>query len=57
MHSYGVAPQYYGSVGRSANCQVGVFLGYTSVTDMAFLDRALYLPAVSAGVQVVRGRF
>jgi len=43
-HSCGVASQYCGTVGRSANCQVGVFLGYASATGMAFLDRALYLP-------------
>jgi SRSO17 transposase len=43
-HSCGVAPQYCGTLGRSANCQVGVFLGYASAVGMAFLDRALYLP-------------
>ena len=47
-HSCGVASQYCGTVGRSANCQVGVFLGYASATGMAFLDRALYLPRVWA---------
>jgi len=45
-HSCGVAPQYCGTVGRPANCQVGVFLGYASVKGVAFLDRALYLPRV-----------
>jgi SRSO17 transposase len=44
VHSCGVAPQYCGTLGRSANCQVGVFLGYASAKGMAFLDRALYLP-------------
>jgi SRSO17 transposase len=39
--SCGVAPQYCGTLGRPANCQVGVFLGYASVHGMAFLDRAL----------------
>lgn len=43
-HSCGVAPQYCGPVGRTANCQVGVFLGYASARGIAFLDRALYLP-------------
>ncbi len=47
-HSCGVAPQYCGTLGRSANCQVGIFLGYASAKGMAFLDRALYLPKVWA---------
>jgi SRSO17 transposase len=47
-HSCGVAPQYCGTVGRGAHCQVGVFLGDASVRGMAFLDRALYLPRVWA---------
>ncbi len=42
--SCGVAPQYCGTIGSTANCQVGVFLGYASRRGMAFLDRALYLP-------------
>jgi SRSO17 transposase len=42
--SCGVAPQYCGSLGRSANAQVGVFLAYTSAKGWAFIDRALYLP-------------
>jgi SRSO17 transposase len=50
-HSCGVAPQYCGTLGRSANCQVGVFLGYASAKGMAFLDRALYLPKVWAADQ------
>jgi SRSO17 transposase len=42
--SCGVAPQYCGSMGRSANAQVGVFLAYTAPKGLAFIDRALYLP-------------
>lgn len=42
--SCGVAPQYAGTVGRSANAQVGVFLAYASSKGQAFIDRALYLP-------------
>src|SRR5579864_2626092 len=42
--SCGVAAQYCGSLGRSANAQVGVFLAYTSCKGVAFIDRALYLP-------------
>jgi SRSO17 transposase/transposase len=43
-HSCGVAPQYCGTLGRSANAQVGVFLAYGSERGAAFVDRALYLP-------------
>jgi len=42
--SCGVAPQYCGTVGATANAQVGVFLAYTSDRGTAFIDRALYLP-------------
>jgi SRSO17 transposase len=42
--SCGVAQQYTGTVGETANCQVGVFLAYASTKGAAFLDRALYLP-------------
>lgn len=42
--SVGVAPQYCGSVGKIANCQIGVFLGYASPHGHAGLDRALFLP-------------
>jgi SRSO17 transposase len=42
--SCGVAPQYCGTLGRSANAQVGVFLAYSSTRGAAFIDRALYLP-------------
>jgi SRSO17 transposase len=42
--SVGVARQYTGTVGATANAQVGVFLAYASVKGAAFVDRALYLP-------------
>jgi SRSO17 transposase len=42
--SCGVARQYTGTVGDTANAQVGVFLAYASTTGAAFIDRALYLP-------------
>ena len=42
--SCGVAPQYSGTAGTTANCQVGVFLAYASAAGAAFIDRALYLP-------------
>src|SRR5262245_9185328 len=42
--SAGVARQYCGTLGKRANCQVGVFLGYAAPKGHAGLDRALYLP-------------
>jgi SRSO17 transposase len=42
--SVGVARQYTGTVGDTANAQVGVFLAYASTKGTAFIDRALYLP-------------
>jgi len=42
--SVGVASQYAGTLGGTANSQVGVFLAYASNKGAAFIDRALYLP-------------
>ena len=42
--SCGVGRQYSGTVGATANAQVGVFLAYASDKGAAFVDRALYLP-------------
>ena len=42
--SVGVKRQYTGTVGKRENCQVGVFLAYTSRRGQAFIDRQLYLP-------------
>jgi SRSO17 transposase len=42
--SVGVKRQYTGTAGKIENCQVGVFLSYTSSQGHAFLDRRLYLP-------------
>jgi SRSO17 transposase len=42
--SVGVAPQYCGTVGKIANCQIGVFLAYATPAGPALLDRELYLP-------------
>jgi SRSO17 transposase len=41
--SAGVAPQYSGTAGGRANCQIGVFLLYASQKGVAFIDRELYL--------------
>ena len=49
--SCGVAPQYTGTAGATANCQVGVFLAYASTKGAAFIDRALYLPQAWADDQ------
>ena len=42
--SVGVARQYTGTAGKRENCQVGVFLCYSSSQGAAFIDRELYLP-------------
>jgi SRSO17 transposase len=42
--SVGVAPQYCGSLGKTANCQSGVFICYSSPHGHALLDSRLYLP-------------
>ena len=47
--SAGVARQYTGTAGDTVNCQVGVFLAYSSEKGAAFLDRALYLPRAWTG--------
>ncbi len=39
-----MARQYCGALGKVANCQVGVFLGYASPQGHVGIDRALYLP-------------
>lgn len=43
--SVGVAPQYCGSVGKVANSQVGVYLGYASSKGYSVVDGRLYMPA------------
>jgi len=43
--SVGVARQYSGTAGKIENCQIGVFLSYTSPCGHVLLDRRLYLPA------------
>lgn len=42
--SVGVQRQYSGTAGRIENCQIGVFLAYTSSKGRTFVDRELYLP-------------
>jgi SRSO17 transposase len=43
-HSCGVARQWCGRLGKKENCQIGVFLAYTSAKGHAPLDRRLFLP-------------
>jgi SRSO17 transposase len=43
-HSVGVQPQYTGTAGKVANCQIGVFLAYASPCGTVLLDRELYIP-------------
>lgn len=42
--SVGVAPQYCGALGKTANCQSGVFVCYSSPKGYALVDSRLYLP-------------
>jgi SRSO17 transposase len=42
--SAGVAPQYSGTAGKIANCQIGVFLAYAAKHGPVLIDRALYVP-------------
>jgi SRSO17 transposase len=42
--SVGVAWQYCGALGKKANCQASVLLGYASTRGHTLLDRRLYLP-------------
>ena len=43
-HSAGVARQWCGALGKKANCQAGVFVGYASRRGYTLLDRRLYVP-------------
>lgn len=42
--SVGVKRQYCGQLGKRANCQAGVFVGYVSSRGSTLLHRRLYLP-------------
>lgn len=43
-NSVGVKRQYSGTLGRTDNCQIGVFANYASIHGHTFIDRRLYLP-------------
>ena len=55
-HSVGVARQYCGSVGKVANSQIGVYLGYASRKGHSFLDTGLFLPQKWFGESYVEKR-
>lgn len=42
--SAGVKRQYAGSLGKVDNCQIGVFLAYTTSTQTCLIARNMYLP-------------
>jgi len=44
QESVGVAPQYCGALGQTANCQSGVFVCYVSPKGHALIESRLYLP-------------
>jgi SRSO17 transposase len=44
VHSVGVKRQCCGELGKRANCQAGVFVGYVSSQGSTLLDRRLYVP-------------
>src|SRR6266487_825602 len=54
--SVGVAPQYCGAVGKVANCQVGVYLGYSSPKGYTLIDGRLYLPESWLSAKMVQAR-
>lgn len=43
-HSVGVARQYCGRLGKTENCQAGVFLSYATEKGYGLVDRQLYMP-------------
>lgn len=44
QNSVGVAPQYCGSVGKVANAQMGVYLGYASRLGYSLVDSQMFVP-------------
>jgi len=46
MKSAGVARQYAGIMGRTDNCQIGVFMSYCSARGHTLCDRRLFLPDI-----------
>jgi len=44
--SVGVSRQYCGALGKTDNCQAGVFLGYSGVNGYGLIDKRLYMPGI-----------
>jgi SRSO17 transposase len=44
--SAGVARQHCGALGKTENCQTGVFVGYTSNKGYGLIDSKLYMPEI-----------
>jgi len=44
--SVGVSRQHCGVLGKTDNCQAGVFIGYSGSKGYGLVDRRLYLPKV-----------
>jgi SRSO17 transposase len=42
--SIGVKRQYCGRLGKTENCQIGVFLAYAGEKGYGLVDRELYIP-------------
>jgi SRSO17 transposase len=42
--SVGVARQYCGALGKTENCQAGVFVGYSGANGYGLIDKSLYVP-------------
>ena len=42
--SVGVARQYCGALGKTDNCQAGVFIGYSGTKGYGLIDKSLYMP-------------
>jgi SRSO17 transposase len=42
--SVGVARQYCGALGKTDNCQVGVYVGYSGENGYGLIDRTLFIP-------------
>ena len=42
--SVGVARQYFGRLGKVANCQAGMFLAYVSPLGRTLMDKRMFLP-------------
>jgi len=44
VNSVGVARQYCGILGKTDNCQAGVFAGYSSKNGYGLVNHRLYIP-------------